>query len=89
MNLIAGQRCPIAHCGGTIVLDQGCHDPRLVCVLCALQQDKYTGNPIPLPPGRSVSRIDKPVHRNGDYQPWRQRERTLAARDRTCAMTHI
>jgi len=73
MTYSLGQKCPKPHCGGTIVLDAAPHDPRLVCTLCALQQDKYTGNPIPLPPGRSVSRIDKRVHRNGDYQPWRQR----------------
>ena len=75
MNLIAGQRCPIPFCSGTILLDEGCHDPRLICTLCAMQQDKYTGNPIPLPHRKQEALVDKPIHRNGDFQPWRPRER--------------
>ena len=81
MNLIAGQRCPITHCGGMILLDEGCDDRRLFCTLCSLQQDKYTGNPIPLPRKRRGALVDNPIHRNGDYQPWRQRARDAWQRE--------
>ena len=81
MIYIAGQKCPTPYCRGTILPDEGPHDPRLVCVLCGLQQDKYTGNPIPLPREKQGALVDKPVHRNGDYQPWRDREKDAWQRE--------
>jgi len=67
MNLVAGQRCPTPYCSGTIVPDEGPHDLRLVCTLCARQQDKYTGNPIRLPRLKWGDQTNGPGHRNGDY----------------------
>jgi len=81
MNLIAGQRCPVPHCGGLILADGGYHDFRLVCTLCGLQQDRYTGNPIPIPSTKRSAQTHKPFHRGGDYQPWRRREKDAWERE--------
>jgi len=83
MNLIAGQRCPIAHCGGTLLAQKDQFGPRLVCTLCSYQEDPCSENLFLRPPSWKKGMRDGPRTRKGipNFQPWRQRERDAWQRE--------
>ena len=77
MNLIAGQRCPIVHCGGTLLAQKDQFGPRLVCTLCAYQNDLSSLKPFT----KKTREQREPTETSGRYEPWRHREKDAWQRE--------